>query len=474
MCGLIGLISTEAGILEKYKKSILTQGLIIDTMRGKHATGLCLVQGSNNDKVSILKMSEPGHVFVRTKKYKQMINKASQINLMLGHNRHATTGGLADIHAHPFKYGNTILTHNGTLAQGSFNDFPGNNTKDLDRVDSYRITASIDTIGAINTLEKLEGAFALTWYNTALKKLHIARNSERPLFLGVTKDKKDMLWASEEWMLYSLGELYDINLICRAVDVGKLYTFDLKNPEGIRNFTKTSFKVKSNFFYDHYSVGHSRKHKQRKDTVLERLGLNKGDIILGIPTSWTQYKSQYDDKGTLKLRTCRENDPLNKGLDKLEITAYNIDKKEYDASYPNHILLMQVDYGFFVQRHPKREELNLVVKFSRIANDYDKKLWFAKNPKTGTWKNLSLVFKSDKEKEQNVIYLPKQPPEKYYLEKTIVPKSIFESKIKEGCLCCGDPIDSSIEDGFHLKWSREQKPICDGCVKDFGEFINDL
>ena len=55
--------------------------------------------------------------------------------------------------------------------------------------------------GVEDTIAKLNGAFALTWYDRENETMNMIRNTERTLYTVMSKDRKTMFWASEDWML---------------------------------------------------------------------------------------------------------------------------------------------------------------------------------------------------------------------------------------------------------------------------------
>jgi hypothetical protein len=88
-------------------------------------------------------------------------------------------------------------------------------------------------LGAGNTIQSVwdvaDGAMALTWYDKSTKKLNIARNKERPLYISKSKDGKSVYWASESWMIWiatSRNGIKDIDDPV-AIDVDKHYQFSI-------------------------------------------------------------------------------------------------------------------------------------------------------------------------------------------------------------------------------------------------------
>src|SRR5688500_5153933 len=193
MCGIVGVISKRKNGLFHSDIDIFTDLLFADQLRGAHGTGMFYdVDGVGH----AFKGPMPSSSFLRSEKIGPVFNTVVQkSNFLIGHNRHATKGGVSFDSTHPFIEGETVLIHNGTLPSHK-------HIKDVE-VDSHAICHSINEIGHIETLKKIDGAFALVWFDGNTKKLHFIRNTERPLHIVETDDL--IVMSSEaglvEWIL---------------------------------------------------------------------------------------------------------------------------------------------------------------------------------------------------------------------------------------------------------------------------------
>lgn len=188
MCGLVG----AAGMLgDKEEKAFITL-LQLDTIRGPHSTGVLVVNTHKHATVH-KELGTPWDL-MDSRKFEKAMNGVN--NVLLGHNRYATKGAINVANAHPFVFNNVIGAHNGTLvSQFHLDDY-----KDFD-VDSENIYHHMNNNGVEDTIAKLNGAFALTWYDKEEHTINFIRNSQRPLYYTFSKDRKTLFWASEEWML---------------------------------------------------------------------------------------------------------------------------------------------------------------------------------------------------------------------------------------------------------------------------------
>lgn len=139
----------------------------------------------------------------KTQPFKNIMNVNT--NVLIGHNRYATQGAINSTNAHPFKHGDIVGVHNGTLVgQYLLPDY-------LDyQVDSENIIHSINKIGSKETWGKVNGAAALVWWNIKDQTLHFLRNNERPMCYCYSLDSKTLFWASEAWMLEGILGRNDI------------------------------------------------------------------------------------------------------------------------------------------------------------------------------------------------------------------------------------------------------------------------
>lgn len=191
MCGLIGLISRRQHGFLFSDLDIYEQMLLINSLRGKDSTGV-FTRFRNGDVRVIKHGSHPYNLF-RTNEWKDF--KQAVINrgkFIIGHNRAATRGVVNTDNAHPFVENNIILVHNGTLRE------QGNLTNEKTDVDSHAIAHALATGSYAEVLPKINGAFALIWYDTVADRLYATRNEERPLSLMVTNEQ--YMLTSEPWI----------------------------------------------------------------------------------------------------------------------------------------------------------------------------------------------------------------------------------------------------------------------------------
>tara|TARA_R110000823_G_C15952958_1_gene502517 strand:+ start:3849 stop:5132 length:1284 start_codon:yes stop_codon:yes gene_type:complete len=215
MCGLVGVM----GDVTSNDKDVFNQLLVVDVLRGRHSTGAALID--YRGEATVFKKAVNGLDFLDFATYKDKMRVG--YNCLIGHNRYATKGAVNNVNAHPFDFENIVGAHNGTLR----NYWSLDNASDFD-VDSECLYSHINDNGVRDAFNKTDGAFALTWFDKTTNKLHLLRNTERPLCYCYREDMGAVFWASEAWMLRGvLGrngiKHSDIVLITPNV----LYSFDM-------------------------------------------------------------------------------------------------------------------------------------------------------------------------------------------------------------------------------------------------------
>lgn len=222
MCGIVGLIAKQTNGFTAKETGIFKNMLFLDVLRGQDSTGVFGVDKSNN--VLIHKAAVHALDFIRTKEYSDFDNKLFRSgSFAVGHNRAATRGAVENKNAHPFWVDDKIiLVQNGT--------YYGNHKhlKDVE-VDTEAIAHVLAEEDDVEkALQKINSAYALVWYNTDNRKLHIIRNEQRPLFLA-RSDDGTIMFASEAATIFwaASREGVKIGEAPTMVPSSMLHTFEI-------------------------------------------------------------------------------------------------------------------------------------------------------------------------------------------------------------------------------------------------------
>lgn len=222
MCGIV----CAFGKIWKKEEEAFKTMLMFDTIRGPHSTGVGSVLRHNPDNVHYVKqVGTPWELF----KEKDFNNMMARFHgMLLGHNRYATKGKITADNAHPFIQGDLLGVHNGTI----WNQSDLDSNKEFE-VDSQNIYHDMSVNGYEKTLTKINGPFALVWYDKSNHTMNAVRNEQRPLYYVFSQDKKTIFFASESWMLHVALTKNEIAFgDIQQVPVAKLHTIKMPDKQG--------------------------------------------------------------------------------------------------------------------------------------------------------------------------------------------------------------------------------------------------
>lgn len=326
MCGIVFMGTRVPGIRDiEFFENLL----YMDTIRGPHSTGVAAMfkHGYGKDLTvssTIRKAAITGPEFLATSLWEDVSERRTpgftknsftieRPFLLLGHNRWATRGAVNARNAHPFRCGHIILVHNGTLTNQAL--LPDHENYE---VDSENIAHAISTIGAAETIQKLNGAFTLAWINEQDKTFNIIRNKERPFHLAETSSG-DWFGASEENMLMWIlnrGKIPPTIKRHFECEVGVQYVFDI-------SLGTCVFKEE---------IKHELPTFRVTSTTTTRSGNGWwNDYGRGESYNGTYYKTDAEKRAEEKAKC--EAHGLNAGRDTI-VTFKAVDYKPYHNHYP--------------------------------------------------------------------------------------------------------------------------------------------
>jgi hypothetical protein len=208
MCGLAGFLSIGAKMNNgtySDKRAFAKQMLYLSAMRGIDSTGIAMCATSNGqDKIYKRALSSPD--FLQLNLTEKMLTDIDLATVFLAHTRSKTMGPCGDDEAHPFKYEHITMIHNGTVSNYKSIGADGCPVA----TDSAHIAYAMAKNGALQTLEKLVGAFSIVWYDELEETFNIARNTERPMYFIDVPEWNGLVFGSEIGML---GSVLDRNNI---------------------------------------------------------------------------------------------------------------------------------------------------------------------------------------------------------------------------------------------------------------------
>lgn len=212
MCGLLGYIRQDTARSQSVFSKFITQGLIIDTLRGDDGSGVFRASEDpkSNERWSWAKSVSDGYAFTNEDNFLKLSKRFNTDWTVNAHNRAATAGSVSSNNSHPFsdKNKNVILVHNGTL-RGTW-ALPLNQQKCGVEVDSHALACNLGHVppsaAGKEVLSNIQGAFTLLWYDNRDHTMNICRNSERPLHMGMSSTYGSLFYMSEAAQLQFLNE----------------------------------------------------------------------------------------------------------------------------------------------------------------------------------------------------------------------------------------------------------------------------
>ncbi len=242
MCGIVGFIQKwkSTGFSMKHQK-LFNQMLYADALRGWDATGVIGV--TKNGDFGIMKEASDAYVFSAqfddSDLDKQVYREGVAI---IGHNRAKTVGENKDENAHPFVVDNTFaLVHNGTLRNHKSMHDTEVDSEALAKTFKEAMDQDDWKVALEEALGKINGAFAVVWYDQKRDEVCMIRNSERPLALVTISD--GWVFASEGAMAQWVLIRNDIKIQeCIMIKPHTLYKWDMKKTGG--DFSETFLSPK--------------------------------------------------------------------------------------------------------------------------------------------------------------------------------------------------------------------------------------
>lgn len=278
MCGIVGILSKRKNGIFHSDMDLFSELLFANQLRGAHGTGI--FYDVKSTRVDAFKGHMPSSAFLRCEEVKPIFNDIVQkSSFVIGHNRHATKGKINFENTHPFIEGPVTLIHNGTLPYHK-------DLKDVE-VDSHAICHSMSDIGYIETLKKIDGAFALVWFDQRDGKLRFIRNSDRPLY--ILESSMLFIISSEakmaDWIMTRKSEAQIKDPV--MCTVGQLYTYDPKTgqltDEKVDIKPKTSYLPAAHYYGGKWNVPQKHEEPVKDFTNIPYIDVKVGDEVIFSP-----------------------------------------------------------------------------------------------------------------------------------------------------------------------------------------------
>ena len=233
MCGILGIMSEKKVLANVDLKRMIDKLMILSSSRGKEASGIVSLVGSN---LRIYKEAVASSELIKTASYDKFFNKlSSEVNKcsnndfisVLGHSRLATHGHQLNFQSNqPVLENNILAIHNGIIVNAEVLWKQKLKRKTQLDVDSQIIVSLVDNYISLvsdfeeavrQTLSLLEGSVSTSILDPESKKLILATNTGS-LFWSVNVSKKLYVFASEKNFLETFireekehtGQIFDV------------------------------------------------------------------------------------------------------------------------------------------------------------------------------------------------------------------------------------------------------------------------
>lgn len=462
MCGLIGVY----GDLYYSHLKFFKQALIADYVRGNHSTGMTAVKANGdvfNKKLAI----DP----INFLELKSVDNNILVTNtLIMGHNRHATLGGVNAANAHPFEHDHITLMHNGTLSN-KYSLQTKHNAPVFD-TDSELVCWLLSQHSVEDIIPLLEGAFALTWYDAKDKSFNFIRNDERPMAMAVAEDS--VLYASEWRMLAWLMErnslkTKDFEMVSPEKGKHHKFTYDKKIVTQV--VTDIPLYVAPVYKYEPYQYNQGAYQDGYK------AGSNVKKLPRGVGNSNDERFQQYQTEfgGDIK-----RNDIIFAYVDKVVARAYNGDT-HFDlemslvsspyttvkAYYIKKELYPEIDKAFVVRgkvtsvyMHSDDPYFILDPEFDIINETTDK--YYTEYEALAGEESFGFEEREDDISDEDSIVMIGH-------DRTLITASEFRKATAHGCFVCKQTIDAEkeIKDMQECMIVGETTAVCQHCIDHY-------
>lgn len=290
MCGLFGIISlNDKHELSDAALDAVARLAVMNRFRGQDSIGFISHRFGSDSYQTKKSVSDPFDYIAE--EWPRQVNSYKQKRpmLVMGHTRWATRGDLTLACAHPFRHGNVIGMHNGTIGD---KDKPEFTNHEKFKTDSEALIHNLDALGpkkALLDVAKVNNcAYALTWVNVKTHIFSMIRNYQRPLHMAKVNDVL-MYSSDDDAMTYGLyGTEYQIKR-ADIVAVSKYHYLDLRDPGDLFLFEDwyediTPYVYNRRNSVSNYGFGEGRDGKAQTETT--NRGHNGG-------TGWNRRDTQH-------------------------------------------------------------------------------------------------------------------------------------------------------------------------------------
>tara|TARA_R110002050_G_scaffold429_1_gene2954 strand:+ start:1275 stop:2294 length:1020 start_codon:yes stop_codon:yes gene_type:complete len=225
MCGIFGFAKTSGHQTQNQLdilRDVFTELTDESSIRGMDSTGISVIQPDSRETFKTLLDSAS---LVTTGDWADILDSINvDTTIAIGHVRLATHGVVKTRNAHPFQEGSVIGAHNGIIH--NYNKVAKSLGKQVPEVDSQVIFQSLNRRNMKDAFEDINGDFAITWIKDSNRKIHLARESGRPMYVSYWKKARVLFWASTQEIMEDSMIRAGLRLPIHKVEEDYIFTYD--------------------------------------------------------------------------------------------------------------------------------------------------------------------------------------------------------------------------------------------------------
>lgn len=467
MCGHVGIFGS--GIRSR-DIDVFKELLWLDQLRGKHGTGIGILQGNNS--IAYHKMAVSADEYLKSKSFADFEKKQLRpsARAIMGHNRYATVGNTTDSeNAHPFMHDSVICAHNGTLDTRI-----GLAGKDADFiVDSDQLAHTIANKPLEDFIGKVDGAFALVWIDNSREAsetggtINFIRNDARPMWIAKVKGHDVWFYASEKDMISVSANRKnrDYELEFEEVPTGEHWCYDITFRGTEKKVTKydvpdydawKGYAGYSNYNYYPPSTKGSKKTVAVIDAhqaFSNSYGFSKGDTVSFIPEYFRTFGNNLITESTAGYLV-----GYLEGAPHLTGCVTGITMKEFADKY-----LVDTDPSVYYGKTVAYTEVYDIEKKdityfgTYMKNDQNQSLCYTDDANILVPHLVLKDVVKKKNKSSDLMVVP------WNKSKELMPSSLFKADYPK-CNCCDKAWSNAMLST--VGWFDADMPICSDCVED--------
>lgn len=247
MCGIFGFAKADGRQSDNQLdilKRVFTEVTDESSIRGTDSTGFSIIDTDNRYTYKTLLDSS---TLVDSDSWdKDILSKITRdTTIVIGHVRLATQGSIKVHNAHPFNIGEVTGAHNGIIY--NYNEVAKQLGKNSPEVDSQVLFQSLNKNKQTEAFENIDGDFAITWVKDSNKKIHLARESGRPMVVAYWKKARTLFWASTKDILLDAMTRAGLVLPVSKIPEDYIYTYDVDKFDGRPNRLEEAFNTISQY-----------------------------------------------------------------------------------------------------------------------------------------------------------------------------------------------------------------------------------